>query len=319
MQKEKRVPDDVREILAQYPFRDPEIRFLRRNENEVFAVRDGAERFVLRIQRPAEGFSLRPLYGETSPAVYLDGELDLLEFLRECAEFPVQQPVRNRMGGRITSLPDGCAASMLTWVEGRAIDQLPLDRERCFRAGHAAAIMQSALAGCRIPARYTYDEKLLIRAGEEIARAADGGGLPGDFAFRAVKTIDRLTDRLPRDGNRMVHADLTPSNLLDTGKGIVPVDFSLAGYSRPEMDIAAFFFCVGDKRLEKSFLSGYRSGGAEAPDRELLDLFLVFQAVLYLACQHEKYRRSGTLPSLCADWDARIFRPFLAGNAVLPR
>ena len=97
MQKEKRIPDDVREILAQYPFRDPEIRFLRRNENEVFAVRDGAERFVLRIQRPAEGFSLRPLYGETSPAVYLDGELDLLEFLRECAEFPVQQPVRNRM------------------------------------------------------------------------------------------------------------------------------------------------------------------------------------------------------------------------------
>ena len=73
MQKEKRIPDDVREILAQYPFRDPEIRFLRRNENEVFAVRDGAERFVLRIQRPAEGFSLRPLYGETSPAVYLDG------------------------------------------------------------------------------------------------------------------------------------------------------------------------------------------------------------------------------------------------------
>ena len=319
MQKEKRIPDDVREILAQYPFRDPEIRFLRRNENEVFAVRDGADRFVLRIQRPAEGFSLRTLYGETSPAVYLHGELDLLEFLRECAEFPVQQPVRNRMGKRITSLPDGCAASVLTWVEGRAIDQLPLDRERCFRAGHAGALMQPALAGCRIPPRYTYHEKLLIRAGEEIARAADGGGLPGDFAFRAVKTIDRLTDRLLRDGNRMVHADLTPSNLLDTGKGIVPVDFSLAGYSRPEMDIAAFFFCVGDKRLEKSFLSGYRSGGAEAPDRELLDLFLVFQAVLYLACQHEKYRRSGTLPSLCADWDARIFRPFLEGNAVLPR
>ena len=97
MQKEKRIPDDVWEILAQYPFRDPEIRFLRRNENEVFAVRDGAERFVLRIQRPAEGFSLRPLYGEMSPVVYLDGELDLLEFLRECAEFPVQQPVRNRM------------------------------------------------------------------------------------------------------------------------------------------------------------------------------------------------------------------------------
>ncbi len=312
---EKDTENEVREILWQYPFRAPEAVFWRRNENEVFLVRDGERQYVLRIQRPAEGFSLGVLQGEMGAAAYLEGELRLLEYLKNTAGMRLQEVVPNKKGEWISFTRSGRAASVLTWISGRPLDRFGLDEKRCQQAGYAAAQLHKMLRSCRMAGRYRYGEEMLTRVEKEIFRAAQTNNLTKVCADTVLRAIEKLQTVLPQEGEQMIHADLTPSNLLNTAHGIIPIDFSLAGYGRPEMDLASFALVVPEETLRRAFLYGYLSGGAP-PDEILLEGCCVFQAAIYLACQHEKYKRLGLLPAVEEKWCTRIFGPFLVGKRL---
>ncbi len=58
--------DMVRRALQSYHFTDPEISFIRHNENITCRVTEDGERYVLRIRNPVEGFSLKLLGGRFS-------------------------------------------------------------------------------------------------------------------------------------------------------------------------------------------------------------------------------------------------------------
>lgn len=308
---------EVREVLQWYPLEHPQITFLRQNENQVFLIQEQEHRFVLRLGKPTPGFSLRPLLGQYAAEEYLNGELLLLHVLREQAGFPVQTPVRNKQGELFTILSNGTLASMLTWIEGTPLSSLPHTSQRLELAGQAAAQIHTALKGCTIPARYRYDADFLFSAGRELNWAVQQGNLYQKHAELLQKVIEQLTQIIPEEGNLLVHADLTPSNLLDCGFKVVPIDFSLAGYSRPEMDLASMFCQFPDSYEQQALLSGYRSAGGPKPDPELLRAFCVLQVLLLLVCQHAKYRKSGILPGKGADWCTRVFRPFLEGGKLL--
>ena len=64
-------------------------------------------------------------------------------------------------------------------------------------------------------------------------RAISGSDAPGEFIDAALKTLDRLPD-----GDRLLHGDFHPGNIMLSDQGPVIIDWTGAGRGSPEADFA---------------------------------------------------------------------------------
>ncbi len=91
--------EQLQDILIQYGIREPEITFIRHNENRTYKVKghDGSP-YLLRIHQPVKD----GMAGLQHTYDGLLGELQMLEAMSDRDHLLVQRPLRNRKGDLIT-------------------------------------------------------------------------------------------------------------------------------------------------------------------------------------------------------------------------
>ena len=97
---------------------------------------------------------------------------------------------------------------------------------RIFSLSSLTARLQADMHGQAAPAALTP-----VR--ERHRRAISGSGAPPQFTDAALKTLDRLPD-----GDRLLHGDFHPGNIMLSDQGPVIIDWTGAGRGSPEADFA---------------------------------------------------------------------------------
>lgn len=115
--------EQLQDILNQYGIREPEVTFIRNNENRTYKVEghDGST-YLLRIHQPVKD----GMAGLQHTYEGLLGELQMLEALSGQDRLLVQKPLRNREGELITFIEhEGKRwnSSVLIWLEGRDLQK----------------------------------------------------------------------------------------------------------------------------------------------------------------------------------------------------
>jgi hypothetical protein len=104
------------EVLSLYSITEPEIEFIRHNENITFKVTDKQDNktYLLRIHKP----STAGLYGIQHTLEGLESEMYILQGLARGEYLPAQKPVAGRMGQLVTAYTGSeigsCYATLLT-------------------------------------------------------------------------------------------------------------------------------------------------------------------------------------------------------------
>jgi len=104
-----------------------------------------------------------------------------------------------------------------------------------------------------------------------------GGGMAGDLATRARRTVGRLG----RDGHGVLcHNDLHHLNIIGSQESISVVDWEYAGLGDPVMDLAAFLaYHDLDTPATSALLDAYGTGAAAPSPGRLADARWLFEAV----------------------------------------
>jgi Ser/Thr protein kinase RdoA (MazF antagonist) len=331
------VDNQLQEALSWYCFVDPDVVFIRHNENKTYKVRDQEHSYVLRIHQPVEGYSLGILAAGVSPLANIRHEMAVLEHLHTTSGLPLQQPVKNREGQRVTRLTDGAPVTVMQWIEGFPLS----DMDTTTDIGHAigSAVARFHLAAQTIqPAgeggfwlldnpdlmqRYSYDPMLLARISDELRVAEQQGHIAAEhlpIALQAVATIrERMEELEAVPGTKgYVHADLSRSNLIRTlNDEVVPIDFSLSGIGYYAMDIGMLLTDFADKIMRNSIKEAYEQEMGKEVSVACVEAFFAFGVILYIACQHHKAYQEDWFAKAMDRWCNTIFAPLVRGEAFV--
>lgn len=111
--------------------------------------------------------------------------------------------------------------------------------------------------------------------------------VPVDVRRRALERLERLPD-----GDRLLHGDFHPGNLLRTAEGCVVIDWTNGTRGDPAADVARSILLAGDGIPRRILVLGYlRAYSRELPlDRERVDHWLPVWAAARLAEDIESER-----------------------------
>ncbi|MQA34414.1 phosphotransferase enzyme family protein [Modestobacter roseus] len=241
----------ARAALVRYGLDEVDLHFVKFRENWVFRAECGGESFALRLHRPG-----------LHSVVEIQSELSYLEALQQRG-FPVPEPVQTRDGQLICAIDAGDGGTVLVdvlrWVEGAAPlgdagaafdGTSPLTPQDFHRVGALAGTLHNHLAELgRLPgfSRAAWDGEGLVgeRAlwGDPLAlpvlSAADRELLAGAIA-RLATDLTALGDG--PDVYGVIHADLTPENILVRGDELVLIDFDDFGEGWHLFELATILF-----------------------------------------------------------------------------
>ena len=298
------------------------------SENVTFRVRDagGSGDYVLRLHRP--GYHSLP---------ELESERLWLRALSE-ARIDVPQPVAARDGRSYVLVPVGGGqaryAGLTRWRDGEPL------RALLSRTNDIEALRQSFRDLGRLVARVHNQSSGWQPPASFVRHALDADGLMGETPFWGpfwehpvlegderrllYATRGRIHAALSRLGHdpatfSMIHADLHPGNVLQTGDGLAVIDFDDAGFGWHHYEIAVALYSYRDvphfAAVEAAFLEGYRSlrPFAEA-DRAMLPMFLLVRglAILGWLLQRPELGRADAAASLkqsLCEWCERFVPP----------
>ena len=304
----------LRAALAQYDFRAPQATLLRHNENETYCVTDGGKKYVLRIHRPAAGFSLGTFGVDSHSKEMLESEMQILEALSE-SDIPVQRPVRNRSGAHVT-LSEDAPVTVLEWLEGPTLDDFEPDESDCLAAGAMAARMHRffrAHPQLNALPRYRYDHELIDRLSDRLSQ-----GQTEDVQIRimldALAAIREHTLKMQEKegGFGLIHADLSRGNLVRTARGIAPIDFCLCGYGSRHMDLGSLVSNF-KPHLTASLLKGYSDESGETVTEKDAAPFLAQQVLLFIAAHLRESAVWDWYPKAMDRWCKTLFLPLING------
>lgn len=298
----------LNEALSAYGLLGKEAVLLGHSENLAYRV-DG--RYVLRIHRARDGMSTAALDGDADAASLRRTEMAFLRHLG-AKGLHVQHPVTNLQGEDVTVLRDGTAATLLTWLDGEALTQDGCTPDICRELGGLAFRLHQAARDFRPAVARRYDGAHCDRASAVIA------GLPLVESDRqllqaALAHIGDVWDSRA-DAACMIHADLSPGNVLQTSAGLAPIDFSLGGMGHPMFDLAVLSAAVPVPALEQC-KAGYLAAGGTIDAAAynagfalgVIDMMVLFGAGMVQA---------EWFPKSMAIWRDIIFQPLLSGQEV---
>ncbi len=256
----------LKEVIANYPIQNPQIKLIRHNENETYRLIDlfESKQYLLRIHKPTTDFSLKIFGVKIHSIASLQSEMQILNAIHEHTEIPVQIPVPNNNDELVTVLSDGSPATLLSWLDGNTIEGTELTSDILFKIGEMIGLFHrfsKAWSESSNLDHYSYDRSLLSIVMAEI----QNGVKPNSISIEQFQIIENVVNEI---GNRMneldsqsnswgiVHSDLSKSNLIIHNRKISPIDFSLCGYSYYYMDLGSVFSHFNVQEQQNRILNG---------------------------------------------------------------
>lgn len=299
----------VQEALQYYSFEKPEISFIRHNENITCKVIADGDAYVLRIHAPVEGFSLK-LFEQGNAKELISGEIALLLHLSETAPFPVQKPVKNRLGEYMTVLLDGTPAELLQWIEGKTLQGEDIG-QYAGELGALAAQINAAAEGFT-GERISYSYSLVRQMRLELAIAKEKEHLTQEqvsVCNEVLDEIERIMSELngQPDSKCLIHADLSTENILKTPSGLAPIDFSLSGFGFRAQECGMLAFNYEREEEREAVRAAYEAASGIVIAPHHMKAFGIFSILAFIAAQHERYWTEDWFRKAMERWTNTLF------------
>ena len=309
MEISEKIRSLIDEALQKFGLFEAEYELVRHNENITCKVTNGDKSYSLRIHSPVEGFNTDLLCRNYSSREYMQGEVDLLIYMRGNGFPELQEPIAGSDGHCIQTMSDGSSAMLLRWLEGRTLTKEE-GSHYAAEIGKMAARFHQASKGFK-GTRILYDQELTDRLIEEIRTAAESDHLTrtaADICIGELGAIKNAISRLESQSvsSGIIHADLGFGNILLTENGLIPIDLSLSGYGCYAQD--AGMIQSNYKKEEDCLivLDGFRQGG-ENVDKTDASLFLSLSVLLFICAQHAKYCNEQWFQDAVKRWCKDLF------------
>jgi Ser/Thr protein kinase RdoA (MazF antagonist) len=301
----------IKEALQHYNFSEPNFIFIRHNENMTYEIRDGEGVYLLRIHKAAEGLNFSFQCGETPRQVFVKSEVELLLKLLSDTDIEVQHPIKNKYDKYITELQSGDYATVLSWIDGDDLSNIPMTHKVVYEIGRLIGRLHNQMFDLPHINRYCYDEFMIERLLHEIEKAYKLGHMSERHYQCIYLYLLKFTKLLQKERQKfiLIHADLSKSNLIYHEKQIIPIDFSLSGYALPEMDLADMCCSLNDKTLTIYLINGYKSVSKYCPNDLYIDVYFAFSIVLYIAYHHERFYMDEKSQKSLDRWTDTIIEP----------
>lgn len=317
----------IQEALAQYEFINPKLDFIRHNENITYKVTDEVATYVLRVHKPVEGFSLGILQQDSDIFKYIESEMQLIEYAEKHMKTPMQKPKLNKSGQLVSVLADGTYATVLKWVQGDTLNNVSMTDEIGEAIGTMVAELHQCFGKLTIDdehdiKRYRYDQKMLGLIEDELSEIVNKGQINQekvDIIADTVCVIKAVMDELDvkKSMSGIIHADMSPTNLLFSDGHIVPIDFSLSGFGCHYMDIGLIISNYKENHIKKGIISGYEKITKEAVPLPYVETFFALGVILFIACQHDKIHALDWFDAALERWCKTIFEPLIKGDSFI--
>lgn len=311
----------IHEALQHYKINNPEIEFIRHNENATYKVTDLAtgKAFVVRIHQPNTNFSLEMLDVQRHSAAALQSEMELIETLALHTDIAMQVPLANRSGNYVTLLADGTPATVLSWIDGETIEKAEITTDILCSIGWMVGKMHAYFAEAgskRAYDRYVYDQVMVDRIQRKVdVLFADQLLAEPHYSFLsgALSEIHvRMTELDDQPGAYgLVHSDLAKSNLILHHDSIVPIDFCLCGYSHFYMDIGSLYTHFTRPDEQSLIKDCYEKITGCRLDPYYIEPFVAMQVLLFLISSYERIYQLDWFPGALNRWCDMHFKPLI--------
>lgn len=301
----------LEEIRKHYGLNESEVTLLRHNENKTFRL---GEDYLLQIHEPIEGFHTEYFYHGFDRMEVRKAEFAFLQHLKEQGMI-IREPILNLKGDFVTTISTGASLTISKWTEGEALDRLELDEGLCCQIGELMARLHKYAIGFQVEPAISYDAEHCKCTGERVKDLEDMGlALPDSQLMQKVcEIVAEILESLQEEF-RLLHADLSLSNILQTPEGLVAIDFSLFGYGHPMLDLALLFGNISLARRQK-IAEGYRAAGGRI-DYKVLDAYFVLTIVDCIVIHYEKWRKEDWFEGRLVRWCKESFEPFINGERL---
>ncbi|MFD1178459.1 phosphotransferase enzyme family protein [Paenibacillus puldeungensis] len=258
----------AKQVIKSYFLTDPQLKFLRHNENITYKVTDGTDQksYLLRIHTPAsEGFA-----GVQNTLQGIQSEMILLRELNNNKSLCVQKPIANSCGEYVTiyythECDTPYFATLLSWIEGATLTLKEENgSEIAFAIGETLATFHET-SRRRMPIqnliRPMYDAERIdvaiseLQVGVELNLYSRGQYQTIQEVLELVKGQLRELDKQENSWG-LIHADLQLGNIIMHESRPCLIDFSLSGYGYDLFDVGSASSMLPSD-LRGAFLNGY--------------------------------------------------------------
>lgn len=206
---------------------DGPIRLIAARENRVYRVETAADPRALRLHRPGYRTNAE-----------LMGELDWMDMLARSG-LSVPGPFAGAGGGLLHEA-GGYAMDLLSWVDGVPMQAVPPEAGMYHALGSLMARMHDLADRWTPPVGFTRPTWDLVGEAPSWGRFWENPRLDAEQARTLTRFRDLAREQLA-DGHwdtGLIHADLVPENVLESGGRLSPIDFDDGGYGPRLFDIA---------------------------------------------------------------------------------
>lgn len=302
----------LEEILANYNLPALEVKLLRHNENKTFRL---GEDYLLQIHELIDGFHTEYIYNGVDRMEVHKAELKFLQHLNEQG-VSIRESIKNQSGETITKLNNGTALTISKWIEGESLNNLEMDDKLCYQIGELTAHLHKCAEGFRVEPSICYDAGH-CQCSIERLQTLESMGLDmvsSKLMQKACEKVGEILENFRKDF-LLLHADLSPSNILQTPNGLVAIDFSLFGFGHPMLDIALLFGNISGLACRQKIAEGYRDAGGKI-DYKALDACFVLTIIDCIIIHYEKWRKEDWFEARMARWCKESFEPFIRGERL---
>lgn len=311
----------LREALYNYEINQPQIEFIRHNENETYKIKDMLldKQYVIRLHKSSEDFSLDIFNFHQHSIKYLSSEINILNCIRSNTKIGVQTPIKNKYGEFVTILSDGTPVTLLSWISGNTIENIELNDHILFKLGMIVGEFHQfskAWSESKNVSRYSYDKTLLRRMAFKLTYGLQLKVISTEqfeIINHAINEICNLIDQLDlkKKSKGIVHSDLAKSNIIVSDNGeIIPIDFGLSGNSYYYMDLGSLFSHFNKPEQQSCILKGYKSIIDEEIEIKYIEAFMVFQIILFISTHIKNANKFEWFNSAINRWSKDFFIPF---------